>query len=240
MLKSVTNVGQYFRSQVAALSKPVIDSALNAAHEAMRKGIAEWKRNYLLNIIESLTLEILIIGIALICHYFLTMNCWAVFIISLLVLTIMFRSLVRYALMLWKYRVYRNLAGMCLKTFGQTFVKYRSIERPLQEVIRCVFLRLYDEKVAVSYRKIHSFVSVIGVPSRDELAETVVAEFYKPVRAFAVRLVLCEAGGFTLFYVVFFCLLKNYVFGITAHMSTAEVILFPFTVAVPALVRMWL
>ncbi|MDR3183187.1 MAG: hypothetical protein LBT89_09775 [Planctomycetaceae bacterium] len=235
MRNIVTSIGQYFRSQVQSLTEPVVNSALDAAKDVMHKALADWQRNWLLNIIESLTLECLVIGIALICHFFLRMNHWAVFVISLLVLTIMFRSIVRYVTTLWKYRKHRRLAGVCIKTCCQTLVKHWSFDLTLKETIRCVFLWLYNERVAAGYQKIHSIVSVIGIPSRDELADKAVQEFFKPVRDYIVRLFLYEAGGLTLFYGVFFCLLKNYVFAITAHLSTAEVILFPFTVVIPEL-----
>jgi hypothetical protein len=224
-------------SAVQSLTEPLIDTAFDFVQEKIDAALAQWHHIWKLNLIDSITLETAVLGIALVSHFFLFVNDLTVCVISLLVLGLLARSCAIYGFFFYNFWQFRKITAPFIREFVFVLAKERSPENAVKAVLRKVFYKLYEEKVPENYQKIHAFGSKVGVPAKDELADKAASRFYPPLRNYIVKVLLYEIGGITVFYCIFLWILKQYIFGISVHLGFRQIVFFPFTTVLPALWR---
>jgi hypothetical protein len=83
-------------------------------------------------------------------------------------------------------------------------------------------------------RTLHSAGKKIEiVKSPDEIEESIVKKFYPLICNYLLRRIVYKIAALFAFYGIFILLLKQYVFAYTVHMGVLEVVLYPFTIALP-------
>jgi hypothetical protein len=114
---------------------------------------------------------------------------------------------------------------------------YKSLTVAIKEYIRYKFQRLYFDNTNRIGRFSHSVLSNFGlVKSTEQIEDEVVDGFYHLVKNYFIKNIICKVTAFTVFYAIFFLLLKPIVFAHTLHMNVIQVIFYPFTVALPKVI----
>jgi hypothetical protein len=120
----------------------------------------------------------------------------------------------------------------------------KSVPNAIKESIRFLWRRLYAAITNDVTRTLHSAGKKIEiVQSPEEIEESIVKKFYPLICDYLLRSIVYKIAALFAFYGIFLLLLKQTVFAYTVHMGALEVMLYPFTVALPAvlsLIKNWI
>jgi hypothetical protein len=245
--KVVKNPVQIIRQISDKIIEKKITDAKNAATLKINALYADYKRNVLVTIV----LNVFVIAVTLIAHFFFTINAAVICIVSVIPTIMMVRNLYRTAKTVRMVALNINhliqidnndtviildiTYWNIIQIFSQKMRLLKSVPTAIKESIRFFWRHLYTAITNDVTRTLHSAGKKIEIiKSPEEIEESIVQKFYPLVCNYLLHSILYKIAALFAFYGIFLLLLKQYVFAHTVHMGALQVMLYPFTVALPA------
>jgi uncharacterized membrane protein YkvA (DUF1232 family) len=240
------NVGHVFRQISDKIIEKKITDAKNAATLKINALYADYKRNVLVTVV----LNIFVIAVTLTAYFFFTINAAVICIVSIISTIMMVRNMYRTA------KTVRTVAlninhliqidnndtvitltityWQVVQVFRQKLRLLKSVPVAIKESIRFLWRHLYTAITNDVTRTLHSAGKKIEIiKSPGEIEESIVKKFYPLICNYLLRNILYKIAALFAFYGIFLLLLKQLVFAHTVHMGALQVMLYPFTVALP-------
>jgi hypothetical protein len=223
------------------ISNSIISDKIDEIVQKVRRKIEKWYIDYRLSVFISIVLNSIIVGITLISFYLFSINYIAICIISIISIFMLVRTIVRWITALIR-TVIPNFENISLygNIFSRYLVKNHSVSRSIRNTINIAFMNIYTENTNKFVRGLHNTFSFTGfIKSKDEISEIVVNEFYGLITGITVRLIIYKIIAFTLYISVFTFLLKPFVFTQFLDKNILQIIIYPFTVALPTVISIF-
>jgi len=221
------------------VSDHVISGKIGKIVDDVRLKIKLWYHSYFLNILITIISNILLVGITLVSYYFFSVNpvviciisCISIFMICRTIVRLL-RSLVQTIIPHWNY----------ISEYGSMFINslFRGygLSYSIRRTIRSAFYNVYRGKTNAFVRGVHTVFSKLRfIKSDDEICDEVVDEFYSLFTGYTVRLIVYKVIAFLTYIAVFNFFLRPYIFLHTLRLNAIEILIYPFTVALPAVIN---
>ena len=227
-LYGIKTIARHFTDK-AISSK--IDEELTNFKEIMYRWYADYRRN----IIVSVIFHVLTVLIAVIPYIFFSINNVIIIIVSGISIFMLARFV---------YGTAKSVANFIIPyrgdilNFLHDFIRYKSFTISIKSFIRYKFNEEYENKTNGAIRFFHSLGSTIGVVKPvDSIEDDVVDEFYGFIRNYVVKVIAYKVITFLAYCAIFTFLLRPFVFSYAMKMNVTDVVFYPFTVALPSIVR---
>lgn len=207
--------------------------------EELRELIRTWFIKYKFNMFITIFLNLTIATLALVSHFFFTVNSVVIFVIASISLFMILRTMVNFTIALFFTIVpnWHNIFHYGRIFFMNLFDRY-GIEGSIKDTIHVAFSTIYHNNTSGFTRGIHSVFSKLRfVKSADEISEEIQTEIYNLITGYTVRIIIYRIIAFLIYCALFMFLLRPFVFSHTMSMNALEVILYPFVIATPEIIN---
>jgi hypothetical protein len=117
-------------------------------------------------------------------------------------------------------------------------ISTKSLSFSIKWAIRIEFRKVYEANTNGLGRFAHSAASFLGfVKSADDIGDDVVDEFYTLIKDYLLRVIIYKIAAFFVFYGIFIMVLKPIAFFYTMNIGFLKLLVFPFTVGIPAVIE---
>jgi len=203
--------------------------------ERARETIKKWFSNYRSNVFITIILNAIILSIALISYYFFTVNKMVICVIAFISIFMLGRSVtgfiksvIRTIIPYWSY----------IRVFFMNIFDGRGIAGSIRDTVHWGFCNVYYDNTNGFSRGAHAVFSKLRfVKSYTEISEEVQEEVYCLITSYTFQLITYTIIAFSAYCVIFALVLRPFVFSYTMNMNVFEVLFYPFTVALPAIIN---
>jgi len=208
-----------------------IDLKLNYFKEIIYK----WQEEYYRNIIVSVIFHVLTVLLTVIPYIFFSINDIIIIIVSGISIFLFVRFVYGVFKIIFNYIIpYRSDIFIIL----HNFVYYKSFSTTVKIFIRKKFSEKYENNTNRAIKFFHLLGSKIGfVKSVSDIEDDVVDEFYGFIKNYVIKVITYTAIVFMVYCAIFTFLLRPFVFSYAMKMNVMDVVLYPFVVALPSIIR---
>ena len=220
------------------ISDHIISGKIGEIVEEVREKIKYWYYDYSWNMVLTIILNVIIIGITLVSHYLFAINVIIICIISVISILMILRTLVRFIKSIVQTIIpnWHNIIHYTNVFFYDLFDGY-GISGSIRDTIHVAFSTLYHNNTNSFTRGVHTVFSKLGfIKSEHEISEEVQDEFYSLITGYTVRLIIYKIIAFTAYILVFNFLLRPLIFSYTLKLNFFQLAFYPFTVAIPRII----
>lgn len=217
-----------------SISDKVISDLIESAKDELKSKICDWYANYKKNIIISFILGLSVVLLSIITTIFFTMNKILITIIASITIFTFTRFIYLAIKNIFRIFPFRN----DILIFINDFILNKSLRIAINESIRFNFRRIYQGKTNEAGRITHTIGSTIGfIKSKDNIEDDVVKEIYPLIRNYAIENISYKTIAFLAYCIIFTFILRPFVFQYTMDISVTDVVFYPFTVTLPAIIE---
>jgi hypothetical protein len=225
---------------VRAVSKNITDrfisAQINKKLDEAKTVIAAWYADFLMNVYFYAGINAAIVLLTLIPYFFFSINDTIIAIISAMSIIIVARLIYQTIKNLVKIRPYIGDISVFLTGLRDC----KSLPVAIREFIRYKFQELYFENTNKAGRIAHSIFGGLGfIKTSDDIEDEVVDDFYHLIKNLLIKDIVYKTAAIIVFYAVFVFLLKPFVFSYAMEMNIVQVLLYPFTVAIPKVIMIF-
>jgi hypothetical protein len=218
------------------LSKRITDSIIsgkiNEFTGEARGVISRWYENYLSNLVLSIVLNVVMIALSITSYLFFPGSKVIIIAISLITVFMMARWIINTIISIVR-DIYPHLS--IIQDFIKNLISTKSLSFSIKWAIRMEYRKIYEANTNGIGRFAHSAASLLGfVKSADDIGDDVVDEFYILIKDYLLRVIIYKISAFLVFYGIFIMVLKPIVFSYTMNIGFLKLLVFPFTIGIPA------
>lgn len=224
---------------IKSLSNQIISEKIDEAMEIARKEIINWYLVYRWNIFVTIVLNLLIVGITLITHYFFEITDFTKFIVSCICIFMIVRALMNFIKFLVQ-TIFPNWSSIIhyIHVFLMDLFEGYSLSGSIRDTIHVAFITTYYENTNNFTRGLHEMFSKFGfVKSENEISEELQNEVFELITSYALRVIIYKVIAFTVYVLVYSFLLRPFIFSYTQKQNVLQVVFYPFIVAVPKVIN---
>jgi hypothetical protein len=233
-LTSALAVGSFVRAVSKNVTDYIISQKIDQSLVLVRTEILDRYERYWKNTLISGTGNFLIVLTALLSFFCFSVTPQVILCISLMTVALAVRNLVLTAQALIAAAPYAS----DIWAFIRNIFRFRSLPEAFRELVRVHWRRVYAQYTNGITRTAHSLFSKIGmVKPAEEIETDILDEYYHLAKDFVLKVIASKAAFIAVFYGFFVFFLRSRIFAHAIHMNTLEILVYPFTVSIPAAFR---
>ena len=231
--KPLKNNFPFIKSAARYFADKTVSNIIEEKFSEIKYKFEEWYLKLYQNIIITISSDIILLLMAVIPYLFFSINN----VIILLISTISILLFVRFIYMTIKLIFDIIINWFYISVFFYSVVECKSLSTAIKRSLRVLFNVEYYKKTNKISRMLHKAGSYFGfIKSSEDMEDDVVDNFYPYVEKYVLKVVLSKIVLFSIYCIMYIFLLRPYVFSNTLKMTFFEVIFYPFTVALPAII----